>query len=99
MRKKDFCDDDTILGKNEKRLLGMTEQDFIKKMVDIMDTEDEITMDSVLEEIEEWDSLSYVGFLSLCASTAKTKVHAPEVRAAKTVRDLYHRILCDRRYC
>ncbi len=67
----------------------MTEQSFIKKMVDIMDTEDEITMDTVLEEIEEWDSLSHVGFLSLCAGTAKTKVNASEVRAAKTIRDLY----------
>lgn len=71
----------------------MTEQEFIKKMVDIMDTEDEITMDSVLEEIEEWDSLSYVGFLSLCTSTAKTKVNASEVRAAKTVRDLYRLLM------
>lgn len=67
----------------------MNEQEFIKKIVDIMDTEDEITMDTALEEIEEWDSLSHVGFLSLCASTAKTKVHAAEVRAAKTIRDLY----------
>ena len=67
----------------------MNEQEFIKKMIDIMDTEDELTMDSALDQIEEWDSLSYVGFLSLCASTAKTKVNAPEVRAAKTIRDLY----------
>ena len=67
----------------------MTEQEFIKKMVDIMDTEDEIAMDTALEEIEEWDSLSHVGFLSLCASVAKTKVNAPEVRAAETIRDLY----------
>ena len=67
----------------------MTEQEFIKKMIDIMDVEDEITMDSILDEIEEWDSLSYVGFLSLCANHAKTKVDAPEVRSAKTIRDLY----------
>ncbi len=67
----------------------MTENEFIKKMIDIMDTEDEIMMESVLDDIEEWDSLSYVGFLSLCASAAKTKVNAPEVREAKTIRDLY----------
>ncbi len=67
----------------------MNEQDFIKEMVNIMDTEDEITMDSVLEDIEEWDSLSYIGFLSLCLKFAKTKVNAPEVRSAKTIRNLY----------
>lgn len=67
----------------------MNEQEFIRKMVDIMDTEDEIVMDSMLEEIDEWDSLSIVGFLSLCTKFAKTKVNAPEVREAKTIRDLY----------
>ncbi len=68
----------------------MTEQEFIKKMVDITDTEDEIAMDTALEEIEEWDSLSHVGFLSLCANTSKTKVNASEVRKAETIRDLYN---------
>lgn len=71
----------------------MNEQEFIKKMVDIMDTEDEITMDSVLADIEEWDSLSYVGFLSLCASRAEKKVNAPEVREANTIRDLYNLLM------
>ncbi len=74
----------------------MTEQDFIKKMADIMDTEDEITMDSVLEDIEEWDSLSLIGFLSLCTKCAATKVNAPEARAAKTIRDLYHLVARDK---
>ncbi len=67
----------------------MNEKEFLEKMVDLMDTEDEITMDSALEEIDEWDSLSNIGFLSLCTKYAKTRVNAPEVRAAKTIRDLY----------
>ena len=67
----------------------MTENEFLEKMIDLMDTEDPITMDSSLSEIDEWDSLSLVAFLSLCTKYAKTKVNAPEVRAANTVRDLY----------
>ncbi|MCR5467577.1 MAG: hypothetical protein K6F37_01340 [Lachnospiraceae bacterium] len=68
----------------------MSEQDFIKKMIDLMDTEDVITMESSLDAIDEWDSLSIVAFLSLCANMAKTKVQTQEVRNAITVRDLYN---------
>lgn len=71
----------------------MHEQEFLEKMVDLMDTEDEITMDSILSDIDEWDSLSLVAFLSLCTKYAKTKVDAPEARAAKTIRDLYNLLM------
>ena len=67
----------------------MNEQEFIEKMIDVMDTEEELQMDSVLEEIEEWDSLSYVSFLALCSKVAKTHVEPDEVRNAKTMQDLY----------
>ena len=70
----------------------MNEQEFIEKMIDVMDTEEELQMDSVLEEIEEWDSLSYVSFLALCSKVAKTRVEPDEVRDAKTMRDLYQLI-------
>ncbi len=67
----------------------MNEQDFIKKMVDLMDTEDEIAMDSQLEDIEEWDSLSYVAFLAMCATASDRKIAPADVKQAKTIRDLY----------
>lgn len=67
----------------------MNEKEFLEKLVDLMDIEDTITMDSTLNDIDEWDSLSLVAFLSLCTKYAKTKVNASEVREAQTVRDLY----------
>ena len=67
----------------------MNEQAFIKKMVDLMDTEDEITMDSRLAEIEEWDSLSYVAFLAMCATASDRKIAPADVKQAETIRDLY----------
>ena len=67
----------------------MNENVFIEKMVDLMDTEDDIQMDTVLEDIEEWDSLSYVSFLAWCAKEAKNRVEPDEVRKAKTISDLY----------
>lgn len=70
----------------------MNEHAFIEKLVDLMDTEEELQMDSVLAEIEEWDSLSYVSFLALCSKVAKTHVEPDEVRNAQTVKDLYQLI-------
>lgn len=67
----------------------MSEMDFIKKMVDLMDTEDDIQMDTVLADIEEWDSLSYVSFLAWCSKAVKNHVEPDEVRGAKTIGDLY----------
>lgn len=67
----------------------MNEQDFIEKLIEVMDTEEELQMDTALEEIEEWDSLSYVSFLALCSKVAKTHVEPQEVRDARTVKDLF----------
>lgn len=69
----------------------MNEQDFIEKMTEIMDTEYSFTMDTNLVDIEEWDSLSYVTFLTMCKSMQK-KVSPDAIINAKTVRDLYELI-------
>lgn len=68
----------------------MTEQDFLAELTDLMDTEDEIAMDTQLSEIEEWDSLSHVAFMALAATKAAGKVVPADVKGAQTVRDLYH---------
>ena len=68
----------------------MNEQEFIDELTDLMDTECELTMDSSLEDIEEWDSLSYVSFLSMSTKILNKRVEPKLVRSAKTVRDLYN---------
>lgn len=67
----------------------MLEKDFVEQLVDLMDTEEEITMDTILENVDEWDSLSYVAFLAMCASVTDKRVAPTDVKAAKTVKDLY----------
>lgn len=62
---------------------------FIEKMVDILDAEEEITMDTVLEDIEEWDSLSVVTYIAMANSSYGKKIDASEVRKASTIQDLY----------
>lgn len=70
----------------------MMENAFIEKMVDLMDTENELTMDTKLMDIEEWDSLSFVSFIAFANAQAGKKLTPDMVRSAKTVSDLYHLI-------
>ena len=67
----------------------MNESLFIKSIADITDIEGEITMDTILNDLEEWDSLSIVSFIAFVKSNGISDVTVGEVREAKTVRDLY----------
>ncbi|SDP35512.1 hypothetical protein [Selenomonas ruminantium] len=74
----------------------MQEKDFLEKMAEIMDTEAELSMDTVLKDVEEWDSLSYVAFLAFGATIAKEKIWPADVKAAETLRDLYNLLMGDK---
>ena len=64
-------------------------EQFIEKIIDIMDIEEEITADTILEDLEEWDSLSLVSFMAMANAAYGKKVVAADVKMAKTVADLY----------
>ena len=68
------------------------EKEFLEKMMDILDCEQEITMDSILADIEEWDSLSFVSFLAMADASYGKSVLAKDVRIAETTGDLYNLI-------
>lgn len=68
----------------------MNEQDFLKKMQEeILDTEEEIKMDTLLKDIEEWDSLAYVSFIALARVLNRDDIDRKAVRGAEKVEDLY----------
>ena len=67
----------------------MSENKFIEELVELMDTEEELTMDSVLSDIDEWDSLSYVAFLAMAAANSEKRIAPQDVKSAVLVRDLY----------
>lgn len=62
---------------------------FLEKMIDILDCEQEITMETVLADLEEWDSLSLVSFMAMANAAYGKKVILTDVKMAKTVKDLY----------
>ena len=67
----------------------MTEELFLEKMADILDAEEEISMDAQLDDIEEWDSLSVVSYVAMANTACGKKVDVKAVREAETIRDLY----------
>ena len=70
----------------------MTQKEFLDDMTDILDLEETVTMDAVLKNIEEWDSLGYLMFQSKMLERGCCKVNASEVKQAKTIADLYRLI-------
>ncbi len=67
----------------------MKADEFITKIADIMDTDAQLTLETKLSDVEEWDSLSAVAFYSFCDSKLGKKIDAEALKAAETVNDLY----------
>lgn len=61
---------------------------FLNQLVDILETEKDITMETKLHEIEEWDSLSIVSFAAMVDVQYNRKVTISQIRQAKTVYNL-----------
>lgn len=62
---------------------------FLEKMIDILDCEQEVTMETELADLEEWDSLSLVSFMAMANAAYNKKVVPADVKMAKTIADLY----------
>ena len=67
----------------------MTKETFLEKMADILDAEDEISFDTELSGLEEWDSLSIVSYIAMANASCGMKVDVKKVREAVTIGDLY----------
>ena len=67
----------------------MDETEFLDAVSDkILDGAD-ITMGTLLKDIEAWDSLSIVSFLALMDVTFGKNINPLEAKTAKTIGDLY----------
>ena len=67
----------------------MTEEKFIQKLTELMDTDAKLTLSTRLADVEDWDSLSVVSFFTFCNMTRKNPVAPEQVKAAQTVEDLF----------
>lgn len=65
-------------------------EEFLKKMqVEVLDCEKEVTMDTLLHSLEDWDSFSAVAYIAMASSDYGVRVGKEDVLAAATVGDLY----------
>lgn len=62
---------------------------FLEQIEEILDTEQEITAESRLADIEEWDSLSIVSFLAMANVEYGKSLRKADFAGAETIGDLY----------
>ena len=66
----------------------MTKAEFLEKLEDIFERDGEITEDMVLEEMDEWDSLSAMAVMAFFNKSLSITLLPAEVREMKTVAEL-----------
>ena len=69
----------------------MTKEDFIAKFADILQTDKEITLDTNLEDLEDWDSLTKMACVSWFLEN-KIQITVSEVSTFKTVYEIAERM-------
>ena len=66
----------------------MKRADFLKEVIDTVEIEEDINESTVLDDIEEWDSLASVTTLALFKQKLGLSIGAQDVKKCKTVKDL-----------
>lgn len=67
----------------------MTEQEKMEELVDILEMDlEEFTKETVLEDLETWDSVAVLSFIAFMNEKFDKIYHASEVTVCKTVADL-----------
>lgn len=69
----------------------MDKKEFLMKMEEIMDLDEGmLAMDSVLEDIDEWDSLSVLSLTIFVKKTLGKVLTTEKILQFKTVEDIYN---------
>ncbi len=67
----------------------MDQKTFMAKMQELLEREDKLAFDMPLDDIDEWDSLSYVAFLAMADKVTGNRATPEAIRNAKTIGDLF----------
>lgn len=66
----------------------MNKDEFLEKFVDVLQTEESINFDTVLEDLDEWDSLSMISTVAFLDKDFSKKITIEDVKGFKTVGDV-----------
>ena len=74
---------------NEMEEKIMTEQEKMEELVDVFEMDlDEFNKDTLLEDMETWDSVAVLSFIALMDEKSGKQFHASEITACKKVCDV-----------
>lgn len=66
----------------------MTKDEFIEQMQDVLQTDAELAMETVLADLEEWDSLSMMATMAFLDKNFGVKVKIADLKTLATIGDI-----------
>ena len=66
----------------------MKKEEFFKKMADAVEIEEQVDENTILADLEEWDSLAAVTTLALFKKHLNMNITADNLRNCKTIGDI-----------
>ncbi len=66
----------------------MTREEFLTEMQDVLQTDMELAFDTVLSDLDEWDSLSIMATMAFIDKNFGVKLRVADIKAIKTIEDL-----------
>ncbi len=66
----------------------MNQNEFLSAMEDVLQTEDTLSMDTILEDLVEWDSLSVMATMAFLDKNFGIKTTMSDYKTMKTIGDI-----------
>lgn len=66
----------------------MTKEEFLDQMAEVLQTEETLTMETVLDDLDEWDSLSMMATMAFLDKNFGVKVKIVELKTLSTIADI-----------
>ena len=66
----------------------MTKDEFLVQMQDVLQTDAELKMETVLDELDEWDSLSMMATMAFLDKNFGVKVKIADLKTLTTIGDI-----------
>ena len=66
----------------------MSREEFLRKLSEILETDELLTGAESLADLEKWDSLAVLNFMALADESYNVTVSPKDIAACKTVNDL-----------
>ena len=70
----------------------MERTEFLEKMQDVLQIDNELTLDTVLESLDEWDSLAMMATVAFLDANFGIKTTFEDFKSMKTVEDIAKKV-------